>query len=78
MLKKMHRFNCYLKKMKNLLNLFLDQKTHRKTPHSPVKIEYVINSLTQIKEVLNQLDLELQKINKLNNEKQKLLLSGYI
>jgi hypothetical protein len=54
--------------MKDLLNTFLDHKTHRKTPHFSVKLKYVIIPLTQIKQVLNQLDLVLQKIDKRDSD----------
>jgi hypothetical protein len=63
--------------MKNLQNLFLEQKSHRKTPPLLVKLKHVY-SVTQIMETLNLLNGVTQKIIKPNNEKLKLLLSGDI
>jgi hypothetical protein len=64
--------------MKNLLNTFLYQKTHRKPLHFLVKLEYIINSLTQLMAVLSQLDLVLQKIFKHDNENQIFIIWIYL
>jgi hypothetical protein len=66
-----------MKRIKKVHNIFLEQKSHRKTLSLLLKLGYVY-SLTQIMEVLNPLYRAIQKIIKPDNEKHKLLLSGDI